>query len=913
MNTLPPLYSFIDGLIRRAQPSRVICIGDDLDVIRTALLGGFDVVQFTSTPGSGGALLRQELRAASAGTLEIRHQKLQRGLDMDAALLDGAVVIALDIVDRLVTPAPLLKALGAARAACRFMLVSATDRVRAAGFKSGSKTKSGNHPKWSGEEFFSELVRSGFPRTILFGFTSAHLEGQPKDLALAIAGVEAEHGRAITDFSVGAVMNVFNEVDALDETVRHLAGEDVEVHVIDNWSEDGTYELAQSLLKGGLIKSLSRFPEHRTGEYEWARQLAHASEFAASLEVDWLLHYDADEIRISPWEGISLREAISHVDRLGYTAIDFTVVDFRFTAADRTGDPLTHRKHFEFARHPSSFVQVKGWKNRKVPVDLATHGGHEALFAGQRVFPLKFLTKHYSLRSPAQATRKVFRDRLPRIGKEKAERGWHVHFDQYQHLDRIEPWSDSEVLYFDERNFGFDFLLERLGGVGISREERVTLNRNTSALLHDVTGQLANRASALQFEITARDDSISELNRRLGQRSAEIDELLRQTVELDRQLALLKEARFTAHAQIEDLGKQLAERAALVTDLKSATERRDAQIESLHQVIGERDRQVTSLAAVLADRENRMQSLTHALGERDSQVNSLGAVVGERDQQIFSLNAASQAQAQQLHALQQAVQERQIELQALRALAVRHEDDLEQAKLSIAAKHRDVNALQAALEDREHQLNALKASAVRREQEIGNALSESEAAIRSLRTAARQWEREASSLSSSVSEARLRLAQQEDLVSTKNADLERLQQQLLEHAAVIERLHLDVGHRDRRIEALTHSVAERAIEVRYLQQGVKDARGELEKVLASKSWQLTKPLRFLRRNTLTRLNRTLRKTGSDVSRWCWYNAPVQSHVKQRFKGFVFSNFPTVFRGTVAYRSWTNFTASHSGE
>jgi hypothetical protein len=141
-------------------------------------------------------------------------------------------------------------------------------------------------------------------------------------------------------------------------------------------------------------------------------------------------------------------------------------------------------------------------------------------------------------------------------------------------------------------------------------------------------------------------------------------------------------------------------------------------------------------------------------------------------------------------------------------------------------------------------------------------------------------------------------------------EIARLHDDHQQHTALIERLHLDVGQRDHRVEALTLTVAERTQEVHYLEQGVRDARAELEKVLASRSWQMTKPLRFLRRNTVPHLNKGLRKSISDVARWCWYNVPASVQSKQRFKNAVFSNLPSLLGGTAAFRNWANTRASH---
>jgi hypothetical protein len=175
-----------------------------------------------------------------------------------------------------------------------------------------------------------------------------------------------------------------------------------------------------------------------------------------------------------------LTEAISFVDDLGYTAIDFTVLNFGFTESD---DQIPFspgaRLFFDFGRHPSYQIQIKAWKNQGQVVDLGSSGGHIAAFTGSRVFPLKFLTKHYPLRSTTQASTKLFRDRLPRFARETRERGWHTHYDIFRQVSSIRPWRRHELLTFDPIVFGMEFLVERLSGIGVETEERATPNINT--------------------------------------------------------------------------------------------------------------------------------------------------------------------------------------------------------------------------------------------------------------------------------------------------------------------------------------------------------------------------------------------------------------------------------------------------
>jgi len=153
-----------------------------------------------------------------------------------------------------------------------------------------------------------------------------------------------------------------------------------------------------------------------------------AVELAARLDADWFIHHDADEFREGPWPGVSLADAIARVDREGYNAIDFALLDFRPTAEqpDASGDP---REALVFYETGAAFnrPQVKCWKKAPGPVDLVTSGGHDVAFDGRRVYPLRFLLRHYSVRSAEHGARKRMVERPYR--DDERRRGWHRQYD----------------------------------------------------------------------------------------------------------------------------------------------------------------------------------------------------------------------------------------------------------------------------------------------------------------------------------------------------------------------------------------------------------------------------------------------------------------------------------------------------
>jgi glycosyltransferase involved in cell wall biosynthesis len=232
-----------------------------------------------------------------------------------------------------------------------------------------------------------------------------------------------------------AIIAAYNEEDVIAQVIGDLIEQRISVFLIDHRSEDGTVAEAARYLGRGLV-GIERFPDEsgfpdEDGErFAWESILRRKQQLAETLGFDWVMHADADELRESPWPTLSLASAIGLVDRLGYSAIDFAVFHFRPTTENpfRRGDDLRRAFQYYEAPKPYDRLQIKCWKNI-APVDLVSSGGHEALFDARRVFPIRFVLRHYPIRSREHGERKVFRERRPRFIE--AEHGkWHLQYDE---------------------------------------------------------------------------------------------------------------------------------------------------------------------------------------------------------------------------------------------------------------------------------------------------------------------------------------------------------------------------------------------------------------------------------------------------------------------------------------------------
>ncbi len=241
-----------------------------------------------------------------------------------------------------------------------------------------------------------------------------------------------DYNASMANFCPLAIIATYNDIDIAPQVVSKLLDEGVDVYLLDNWSSDGTFD-ALSELGGGRFRqgrlSIERFPaEGPTRYFDLRAILRRKEEIALRFPGRWIIHQDSDEVRRSPWPKVGFREGLRLVNEAGFTAVDFVVLAFRpIDDSYKVGvDPEAHFRYFEWG--DPNFSQIKVWKQPRERIDLANTAGHAACFQGRTVFPEKFHLKHYSLRHPEQAKRKIFAERLGRLQPDALAAGWHVHY-----------------------------------------------------------------------------------------------------------------------------------------------------------------------------------------------------------------------------------------------------------------------------------------------------------------------------------------------------------------------------------------------------------------------------------------------------------------------------------------------------
>ncbi len=384
---------------------------------------------------------------------------IERDLNLPIAELEfprNTMFICSDVIEHLDKPAELLKSISVfsqLSGAC--IIISTPDRDRARGSGDfGPPTNIAHCQEWNFGEFRNLLELYQIP-VLLHGHTRNFSESTTRNTQVVIVDERLSKSHSFENsFKVAAIMPVFNEIDIVEKSVSRLISQGLDVYVIDNWSDDGSYEMLLEMAdKNDRIK-IERFPNAPVNDYVWVEILKRMEDLSLELDYDWFVHVDADEFLEGYTPNVCLKESIRVADSSGYDVIDFTLIDFRPTKLSHN---LSYElpNHWEFSTRSGAKNIQRAWKNKSAKPDFHKSGGH-ALTTHNRLFPFNFLLMHFPIRNEVQAKRKIFRDRLPRFGAEKSNYGWHTQYDQFtpedsflwevSKLNPIEPGLQKEYL-----------------------------------------------------------------------------------------------------------------------------------------------------------------------------------------------------------------------------------------------------------------------------------------------------------------------------------------------------------------------------------------------------------------------------------------------------------------------------------
>ncbi|GEM_PF-173386 len=253
------------------------------------------------------------------------------------------------------------------------------------------------------------------------------------------------------DFRVVALLAVRNEASYLERCLRHLAGQGVLAYVIDNDSSDNTLEIVRRFEGRGVV-GVERYPY--PGHYDWQGLLRRKSELAMSLDADWFIHHDADEIRESRRPGETLVQALRRLDGEGFNAVDFDEFVFLPLAGEELPPGADYvrllRLCYYFAARPQS--RLNAWKKSGEVPDLAGSGGHRVSFSGLRLADERLILRHYPFLSLRHLEEKYGNARRYSEYEVKSL-GWH---SRRANFSAGKVWLPEPAQLFDPARDGWD-------------------------------------------------------------------------------------------------------------------------------------------------------------------------------------------------------------------------------------------------------------------------------------------------------------------------------------------------------------------------------------------------------------------------------------------------------------------------
>jgi glycosyltransferase involved in cell wall biosynthesis len=214
-----------------------------------------------------------------------------------------------------------------------------------------------------------------------------------------------------------AVIAARNERPYLEIVLPYLASQDVEVVLIDNDSDDGTRDAIIRQHYPNLVE-VRRLPYQ--GHFDLQQQLLCKQAVAETVECDWMIHQDADEVLQgrSGWGG--LRDVIERADAEGFNVVNFEEL-VMLPLDPNVDDILTNNRLAYFFTKGQPVRLMRAWKADQ-QVDNVRNGGHKLRRPDLAIWPESQILKHFIVRSQIHALAKY----LNRVfAPTDTERGWH--------------------------------------------------------------------------------------------------------------------------------------------------------------------------------------------------------------------------------------------------------------------------------------------------------------------------------------------------------------------------------------------------------------------------------------------------------------------------------------------------------
>ena len=199
---------------------------------------------------------------------------------------------------------------------------------------------------------------------------------------------------------IAVIISVRNDAQYLKQLLPRLADQGIDIIVLDNESDDDT---ADVIRETPVLFSLT-YPYH--GHFSLRQQLRAKQAVIETLDHDWVIHQDADEILEHSDPSRSLRDAITEADSQECNVVNFG--EFCFLPepdADYTGRDYVREMTRYYYFEPQPQRLNRAWK-RGANLDNIEGFGHKCHGASIRIAPEDHVLRHYIVLSQEHAVRK---------------------------------------------------------------------------------------------------------------------------------------------------------------------------------------------------------------------------------------------------------------------------------------------------------------------------------------------------------------------------------------------------------------------------------------------------------------------------------------------------------------------------
>jgi len=199
------------------------------------------------------------------------------------------------------------------------------------------------------------------------------------------------------------MLGVLNDEDIIREVIEHLIAQGLQLVILDNGSTDKTLEICKEYLDKGVLT----LKQIHTSWYKWDLILRMLYDLTIEQNPEWVIRSDADEFLESGQERVTLKDAITKVDSAGFNLIQFDRFDFFMTDKDDQSEHSVKKKMPYYSCQGDHLYRA--WKY-KAGITIGDADGHYPIFPegeGYKIFPNKFVLRHYTFRSKEQAEKKM--------------------------------------------------------------------------------------------------------------------------------------------------------------------------------------------------------------------------------------------------------------------------------------------------------------------------------------------------------------------------------------------------------------------------------------------------------------------------------------------------------------------------